>query len=65
MASPTFTYIFVYLESVVDTMLLELGEKLLKWIILQLKRALKRIDKPELLAAAKIIKHLVNQHLAH
>jgi pre-mRNA-splicing factor CWC22 len=46
-------------------MLLELGEKLLKWIILQLKRALKRIDKPELLAAAKIIKHLVNQHLAH
>ena len=34
-------------------------------IILQLKRAFKRNDKPLLLAATKFIAHLANQQVAH
>lgn len=65
MASPTFTHIFAALVAVVNTKFPELGELLLKRIILQLKRAFKRNDKPVLLAAAKFIAHLVNQQVAH
>jgi len=65
MASPTFTHVFAGLVAVVNTKFPELGELLLKRIILQLKRAFKRNDKPVLLAAAKFIAHLVNQQVAH
>lgn len=65
MASPTFTHVFAALVAVVNTKFPELGELLLKRIILQFRRALKRNDKPLLLAAAKFIAHLVNQQVAH
>ncbi|BFI28735.1 pre-mRNA-splicing factor CWC22 [Marchantia polymorpha subsp. ruderalis] len=65
MASPTFTHVFAALVAVVNTKFPELGELLLKRIILQLRRAFKRNDKPVLLAAAKFIAHLVNQQVAH
>jgi pre-mRNA-splicing factor CWC22 len=65
MASPTFTHVFAGLVAVVNTKFPELGELLLKRIILQFRRAFKRNDKPVLLAAAKFIAHLVNQQVAH
>ncbi|CAK9214734.1 unnamed protein product [Sphagnum troendelagicum] len=65
MASPAFTHVFAALVAVVNTKFPELGELLLKRIILQLRRAFKRNDKPVLLAAAKFIAHLVNQQVAH
>ncbi|XVE80865.1 hypothetical protein DITRI_Ditri15bG0015200 [Diplodiscus trichospermus] len=65
MASPGFTDVFAALVAVVNTKFPEVGELLLRRIILQLKRAYKRNDKPQLLAAVKFIAHLVNQQVAH
>ncbi|KAK9177027.1 hypothetical protein WN944_029046 [Citrus x changshan-huyou] len=65
MASPGFTDVFAALVAVVNTKFTAVGELLLKRIVLQLKRAYKRNDKPQLLAAVKFIAHLVNQQVAH
>ncbi|XP_050213902.1 uncharacterized protein LOC126665219 [Mercurialis annua] len=65
MASPTFTDVFAALVAVMNTKFPEVGELLLRRIVLQLKRAYKRNDKPQLLAAVKFIAHLVNQLVAH
>ncbi|KAI4333634.1 hypothetical protein L6164_018415 [Bauhinia variegata] len=65
MASPRFTDVFAALVAVVNTKFPEVGDLLLRRIILQLKRAYKRNDKPQLLAAVKFIAHLVNQQVAH
>ncbi|ESW25473.1 hypothetical protein PHAVU_003G039000 [Phaseolus vulgaris] len=65
MASPVFTDAFAALVAVVNTKFPEVGDLLLRRIVLQLKRAYKRNDKPQLLAAVKFIGHLVNQQVAH
>ncbi|XP_057782156.1 uncharacterized protein LOC131000320 [Salvia miltiorrhiza] len=65
MASPGFTHVFAALVSVVNTKFPEVGDLLLRRIILQLQRAFKRNDKPQLLAAVKFIAHLVNQQIVH
>ncbi|KAK9274138.1 hypothetical protein L1049_018952 [Liquidambar formosana] len=57
--------VFAALVAVVNTKFPEVGDLLLRRIILQLKRAYKRNDKPQLLAAVKFIAHLVNQQVAH
>ncbi|KAM5582608.1 pre-mRNA-splicing factor CWC22 [Rosa sericea] len=63
--SPGFTDVFAGLVAVVNTKFPEVGELLLRRIVLQLKRAFKPNDKPQLLAAVKFIAHLVNQQVAH
>ncbi|KAK6781697.1 hypothetical protein RDI58_019493 [Solanum bulbocastanum] len=65
MASPGFTDVFAALVAVVNTKFPEVGDLLLRRIILQLQRAYKRNDKPQLLAAVKFIAHLVNQQIIH
>ena len=59
MASPAFTHVYAGLVAVINTKLPELGELLLKRIILQLKRAYRRNDKPICTAAMKFLAHLV------
>ncbi|KAI3944860.1 hypothetical protein MKW92_022528 [Papaver armeniacum] len=65
MASPGFSDVFAALSAVVNTKFPEVGKLLFRRIVLQLKRAYKRNDKPQLLAATKFIAHLVNQQVAH
>ncbi|KAK1419613.1 hypothetical protein QVD17_28831 [Tagetes erecta] len=65
MASPGFTDVFAALVAVVNTKFPEVGDLLLRRIILQLQRAYKRNDKHQLLAAVKFIAHLVNQQVVH
>ncbi|CAK9186327.1 unnamed protein product [Ilex paraguariensis] len=65
MASPGFTDVFAALVAVVNTKFPEVGDLLLRRIILQLQRAYKRNDKPQLLAVVKFIAHLVNQQVVH
>ncbi|CAH9098870.1 unnamed protein product [Cuscuta epithymum] len=65
MASPGFTDVFAALAAIVNTKFPEVGDLLLRRIILQLQRAYKRNDKPKLLAAVKFIAHLVNQQVVH
>ncbi|KAF3523897.1 hypothetical protein F2Q69_00049919 [Brassica cretica] len=64
MASPGFTDVFAALVAVINAKFPEVAELLLKRGVLQLKRAYKRNDKPQLLAAVKFIAHLVNQQVA-
>ncbi|ONK55551.1 uncharacterized protein A4U43_UnF1770 [Asparagus officinalis] len=65
MASPGFTDVFAALVAVVNTKFPDVGKLLLKRIVIQLRRAYKRNDKPQLLATTKFIAHLVNQQVAH
>ncbi|KAG5566250.1 hypothetical protein RHGRI_002003 [Rhododendron griersonianum] len=65
MASPGFTDVFAALVAVVNTKFPQVGHLLLRRLILQLKRAYKRNDKPQLLAAVKFVAHLVNQQVLH
>lgn len=65
MASPGFTGVFAALVAVVNTKFPEVGELLLRRIVLQLQRSYKRNDKHQLLASVKFIAHLVNQQVAH
>ncbi|KAI6669225.1 hypothetical protein NL676_004110 [Syzygium grande] len=65
LASPGFTDVFAALVAVVNTKFFEVGHLILRRIVLQLKRAYKRNDKPQLLAAVKFLAHLVNQRVAH
>ncbi|CAH9112680.1 unnamed protein product [Cuscuta epithymum] len=65
MASPGFTDVFAALAAIVNTKFPEVGNLLLRRIILQLQRAYKRNDKPQLLAAVKFVAHLVNQQVVH
>ncbi|CAN1196824.1 Pre-mRNA-splicing factor CWC22 [Linum perenne] len=64
-ASPAFTDVFAALASVVNTKFPEVGELLLKRLVVNLKRAYRYNDKPKLLASVKFIAHLVNQQVAH
>ncbi|KAL3641570.1 hypothetical protein CASFOL_012385 [Castilleja foliolosa] len=61
-ASPGFPDVFAALVAVVNTKFPEVGDLLLRRIILQLQ---KRNDKPKLLALVKFIAHLVNQRVVH
>nr|GMD19427.1 pre-mRNA-splicing factor CWC22 homolog [Ipomoea batatas] len=65
MASPSFTDVFAALVAVVNTRFPVVGNLLLRRFILQLQRAYRRNDKPQLLAAVKFIAHLVNQKVVH
>ncbi|KAL8237941.1 hypothetical protein R6Q59_019022 [Mikania micrantha] len=65
MASPGFTDVFAALVAVVNTKFPEVGDLLLRRIILQLQKAYKSNDKPQLFSAVKFIAHLVNQHVVH
>merc|ERR1719159_1787665 len=61
MASPGFTHVFAALVSVVNSKLPEIGDLLIRRIILQFRRAYKRNDKVVTIAAIKFMAHLVNQ----
>ncbi|CAH9123844.1 unnamed protein product [Cuscuta epithymum] len=65
MAAPGLTDVFAALAAVVNTKFPEVGDLLLRRIILQIQRAFKRNDKPRLLAAVKFLAHLVNQQVVH
>ncbi|KAG8384126.1 hypothetical protein BUALT_Bualt04G0085900 [Buddleja alternifolia] len=65
MASPDLTQVFAEMVSVVNRFFPDIGLLLLKTIILKLRRAYERNDKPQLLDAFKFLAHLVNQQVAH
>ena len=65
MASPHFSPVFAALVAVVNTKFPELGELVLKRVILQFRRAFKRNDKPVCVAASRFLAHLINQQVVH
>lgn len=64
-ASPTFTHVYAALTSAINSRFPNIGELLLKRLVIQFKRGFKRNDKPLCISAATFIAHLVNQRVSH
>nr|CAD7401962.1 unnamed protein product [Timema poppensis] len=64
-ASPTFTHVYAALVAVINTKFPNIGELLLKRLVIQFRRGFKRNDKSICISAATFIAHLVNQRVAH
>ncbi|KAJ9573873.1 hypothetical protein L9F63_008733 [Diploptera punctata] len=64
-ASPTFTHVYAALVSVINSKFPNIGELLLRRLVIQFKRGYKRNNKTICISAATFIAHLVNQRVAH
>lgn len=64
-ASPTFTHVYAALVAALNSRFPNIGELLLKRLIIQFKRGFKRNDKSICLSAAQFVAHLVNQRVSH
>jgi len=64
-ASPTFTHVYSALVAIVNTKFPNIGELLLKRIIINFKRGFKRSDKTKCMSSVRFIAHCVNQQIAH
>eukprot|EP00613_Pedinella_sp_CCMP2098_P081854 CAMPEP_0171953230 /NCGR_PEP_ID=MMETSP0993-20121228/93888_1 /TAXON_ID=483369 /ORGANISM="non described non described, Strain CCMP2098" /LENGTH=461 /DNA_ID=CAMNT_0012598845 /DNA_START=16 /DNA_END=1398 /DNA_ORIENTATION=+ len=65
LASPGFTHIYAGLVAVLNTKLPEIGELVVKRVLVGFRRAYKRRDKVVATAFAKFIAHLVNHQVLH
>lgn len=64
-ASPTFTHVYAALVSIINSKFPNIGELLLKRLVIQFRRGFRRNDKTTCVTASKFIAHLVNQRIAH
>lgn len=64
-ASPTFTNVYAALVAVVNSKFPNIGELLLKRLVLQFKRGFKQNNKMTCISSATFVAHLVNQRVAH
>jgi len=64
-ASPTFTHVYAALVAIINTKFPNIGELLLKRIIINFKRGFKRSDKTKCMSSVRFIGHCVNQQVAH
>ena len=63
MASPTFTHVYAALAAVVNSKFPNIGELLLKRLILNFKRGYRRNDKTRCVSSTRFIAHLINQQV--
>lgn len=64
-ASPTFTNVYSALVAVINSKFPNIGELLLKRLVLQFKRGFKQNNKTICISSATFIAHLVNQRISH
>ncbi|XP_053692485.1 pre-mRNA-splicing factor CWC22 homolog [Sabethes cyaneus] len=64
-ASPTFTRSYAALVAIINSKFPNIGELLLKRLVIQFKRSFRRNDKSICLSASRFVAHLVNQRVAH
>ncbi|CAH1117709.1 unnamed protein product [Phaedon cochleariae] len=64
-ASPTFTNVYAALVAVINSKFPNIGELLLKRLVLQFKRGFKQNNKSICISATTFVAHLVNQRVAH
>jgi pre-mRNA-splicing factor CWC22 len=64
-ASPTFTNVYAALVAVINSKFPNIGELLLKRLVLQFKRGFKQNNKVICISATTFVAHLVNQRVAH
>lgn len=64
-ASPTFTHVYAALVAVINSKFPNIGDLLLKRLVIQFKRGFRRNDKTICLSSSRFVAHLVNQRVAH
>ena len=64
-ASPSFTNVYAALVSIINIKFPNIGELILRRLIIQFRKSFKRNDKPVCINSVKFIGHLVNQQVAH
>ena len=62
-ASPTFTHVYAALAAIINTKFPNIGELLLKRLIINFKRGFKRKDKLRCTSSVRFIAHMVNQQV--
>ncbi|KAI1714836.1 MA3 domain-containing protein [Ditylenchus destructor] len=63
--SPTFSHVFAALVSIINSKFPNIGELVLRRLIIQFKRAFRRNDKEACVIVARFLAHLANQRVAH
>lgn len=63
MASPNFTHVYAALIAVINTKLPEIGDLIIRRVMLQFKRSFSRNNKIVCMATTKMLAHLINQRV--
>lgn len=63
--SPSFSHVFAALVAIINSKFPNIGELVLRRLIIQFKRSFRRNDKQSCVTACKFIAHLANQRVAH
>ncbi|KAM3916250.1 pre-mRNA-splicing factor CWC22 homolog [Leptodactylus fuscus] len=64
-ASPIFTHVYAAVVSIINTKFPQIGELILKRLILNFRKGYRRNDKKLCLTSSKFVAHLINQNVAH
>ncbi|KAF3903786.1 hypothetical protein ABW20_dc0110047 [Dactylellina cionopaga] len=64
-AALTYTPVYAAMTAIINTKLPQVGELLVKRLVIQFRKAFKRNDKAVCLSSTTFIAHLVNQQIAH
>ncbi|XP_065892695.1 pre-mRNA-splicing factor CWC22 homolog [Dysidea avara] len=64
-ASPTFTHVYAALVAIVNTKFPQVGELIIKRVIVNFKKGFRRNDKTMCMASANFLAHLCNQQVVH
>ncbi|XP_064371098.1 pre-mRNA-splicing factor CWC22 homolog isoform X1 [Dromaius novaehollandiae] len=64
-ASPIFTHVYAALVAIINSKFPNIGELILKRLILNFRKGYRRNDKQLCLTSSKFVAHLMNQNVAH
>ncbi|KAG5283750.1 hypothetical protein AALO_G00045710 [Alosa alosa] len=64
-ASPIFTHVYAALVSIINSKFPQIGELILKRLILNFRKGYRRNDKMQCMTSSKFVAHLINQNVAH
>uniref|UniRef100_A0AAY4EVT6 Pre-mRNA-splicing factor CWC22 homolog n=1 Tax=Denticeps clupeoides TaxID=299321 RepID=A0AAY4EVT6_9TELE len=64
-SSPIFTHVYSALVAIINSKFPQIGELILKRLILNFRKGYRRNDKQQCLTSSKFVAHLINQNVAH
>ncbi|KAM4026353.1 pre-mRNA-splicing factor CWC22 homolog [Anomaloglossus baeobatrachus] len=64
-ASPIFTHVYAALVAIINSKFPQVGELILKRLVLNFRKGYRRNDKKLCLTSSKFVAHLINQNVAH
>ncbi|XP_055004795.1 pre-mRNA-splicing factor CWC22 homolog isoform X3 [Boleophthalmus pectinirostris] len=64
-ASPIFTHVYAAVVAIINSKFPQIGELILKRLILNFRKSYRRNLKQQCLTASKFVAHLINQNVAH